>query len=193
MALDSRVSFRQRALQIEIDPDDIDALEHNSIDTFAKYAFCSQFQPGSSDETPLKRFLEETLGTEPNTDKMAKFRRLFFESHALCLQELRQKVERTEHTEVKVLPLAEKVERVNLVKQKLPGLLMTQQLEPSHQLIDKAVQQYEENSLRYLELGTCTSREQEILAEKATPSLSFDAAGNIKITKKQEVAQCSLS
>ena len=42
-------------------------------------------------------FLEEALGEAPNTDKMSKLRRLFFESHALCLQELRQKVERTDH------------------------------------------------------------------------------------------------
>ena len=102
-------------------------------------------------------------------------------------------MERTDHTEAKILPLAEKVERVNFIKQKLPGLLITQTLEPSHQLIDKAVQQFEENSIRYLDLTTCTSREQEVLAEKATPSLSFDSTGNIKVTKKQELAQCSLS
>ena len=193
MALDSRVSFRQRGLQIDIDDRDLDALEVSGIDTFAKYAFCSQFQPGSADETPLTRFLEESLGEAPGTDRMSKFRRLFFESHALCLQELRQKVERTEHTDTKILPLAEKVERVNLIKQKLPGLLITPALEPSHQLIDKAVQQYDENSIRYLDLSHCTSREQEILAEKASPSLTFDSTGNIKITKKQELAQCSLS
>ena len=193
MALDSRISFRQRAIQIGVDSDDVDALQTSGIDTFAKYAFCSPFQPGSADEKPLLTFLEEALGEAPNTDKMSKLRRLFFESHALCLQELRQKVERTDHTEAKILPLAEKVERVNFVKQKLPGLLITQTLEPSHQLIDKAVQQFEENSIRYLDLTTCTSREQEVLAEKATPSLSFDSTGNIKVTKKQELAQCSLS
>ena len=178
MALDSRISFRQRAIQIGVDSDDVDALQTSGIDTFAKYAFCSPFQPGSADEKPLLTFLEEALGEAPNTDKMSKLRRLFFESHALCLQELRQKVERTDHTEAKILPLAEKVERVNFVKQKLPGLLITQTLEPSHQLIDKAVQQFEENSIRYLDLTTCTSREQEVLAEKATPSLSFDSTGN---------------
>ena len=75
-------------------------------------------------------------------------------------------MERTETSETRVLPLAEKVERVNLVKAKLPGLLITQQLEPSHQLIDKAVQQWEENSLKYIDLTSCTSREQEVLAEK---------------------------
>ena len=63
----------------------------------------------------------------------------------------------------------------------------------SHQLVDKAVQQWEENSLRYIELTACTSREQEVLAEKSTPSLTFDSTGNIKVTKKQELAQCSLT
>ena len=44
-----------------------------------------------------------------------------------------------------------------------------------------------------MELSTCTSREQEMLAEKNQPSITFDASGNIKVTKKQELAQCSLT
>ena len=193
MALDSRVAFQQRAAQVDIPTADIDALEVAGIDTFAKYAFCSQYQPGAPDERPLIEFLTNCLGGAPTEAMMSKYRRLFFESHALCLQDLRQKVERTDHTETKVLPLAEKVERINQVKAKLPGILITQQLEPSHQLVDKVVQQWEENSLRYMELSACNSREQEILAEKSQPSLSFDASGNIKVTKKQELAQCSLT
>eukprot|EP00435_Cladocopium_sp_Y103_P067680 s126_g30.t1 len=111
--------------------EEIDAFELAGIDTFAKFAFCSQYQPGSTDEQPLVRFIEETIGFAPGPDKMSNYRRLFFESHALCLQDLRQKVERTDSCETKVLPLAEKVERINQLKQKLPGLLITQQLEPS--------------------------------------------------------------
>ena len=193
MALGSRVAFQQRAAQVDIPAAEIDALEEAGIDTFAKYAFCSQYQPGAPDERPLTEFLRNALGEAPTEAMMSKYRRLFFESHALCLQDLRQKVERTDHTETKVLPLAEKVERINQVKAKLPGLLITQQLEPSHQLVDKVVQQWEENSLRYMELSTCTSREQEMLAEKNQPSITFDASGNIKVTKKQELAQCSLT
>ena len=166
MALDSKVAFLQRAAQIEISNQDIDALELAGVDTFAKYAFRSEYQPGQQDEKPLVNFLEAALGVAPAGESLGKFRRLFFESHALCLQDLRQKVERTEHSDAKVLPLAEKVERVNQIKARLPGLLITQQLEPSHQLIDKAVQQWEENSLRYKELSSCSSREQEVLAEK---------------------------
>ena len=192
MALDSKAAFQPRAAQVDIPVQEVDALELAGIDTFAKYALCSQYQPGAQDEEPLVDFLANALGQVPTGEMMSKYRRLFFESHALCLQDLRQKVERTEHTETKVLPLAEKVERVNQTKARLPGLLITQQLEPSHQLVDKAVQQWEENSLRHNELTACTSREQEILAEKSTPSISFDATGNIKVTKKQELAQFSL-
>eukprot|EP00435_Cladocopium_sp_Y103_P064275 s1743_g26.t1 len=93
--------------------EEIDAFELAGIDTFAKFAFCSQYQPGSTDEQPLMRFIEETIGFAPGPDKMSNYRRLFFESHALCLQDLRQKVERTDRCETKVLPLAEKVERIN--------------------------------------------------------------------------------
>ena len=69
---------------------------------------------------------------------MSQCRRLFFESQALCLQDLRQKVERTEHSDAKVLPLAEKVEKINQLKVRLPARLITQQLEPSHRLVDKS-------------------------------------------------------
>eukprot|EP00435_Cladocopium_sp_Y103_P055383 s1537_g18.t1 len=193
MALDSKAAFHQRASQMGIAIEEIDAFELAGIDTFAKFAFCSQYQPGSTDEQPLVRFIEETIGFTPGPDKMSNYRRLFFESHALCLQDLRQKVERTDSCETKVLPLAEKVERINQLKQKLPGLLITQQLEPSHQLLDKCVQQYEDNNIRYLDLSTCTSREQEVLAEKSSPSLTFDSSGNIKVGKKQELAQISFS
>ena len=184
MALDSKAAFAQRAAQFEIPIHEIEALAAGGTDTFAKFAFSSQYQPGSNDETPLLQFLEDALGERPAGELLARYRRLFFESHALCLQDLRQKVERTEHSEAKVLPLAEKVERINQVKAKLSGLLITQQLEPSHQLVDKAVQQWEENRLKYLELSSCTSREQEILAEKSSPSITFDASGNIKVTRK---------
>ena len=134
------MAFQQRAHQIDFTAAEVDALELAGVDTFAKYAFCSEYQPGQSDEKPLIAFLEGALGEAPSD--LSKFRRLFFESHALCLQDLRQKVERTEHSETKVLPLAEKVERVNQLKSRLPGLLITQQFEPSHQLIDKAVQKH---------------------------------------------------
>ena len=193
MALDSKVAFQQRAAQCLIPLSSIDALEANGIDTYATFAFCCNYQPGSQDDGPLFDYLERVLGSRPDAAESAKFRRLFFEAHALCLQDLKSRLERTESSETKILPLAEKVERIRQLKVRLNGLIITPALEPSHQLIDKVVAQYEENSIKYLELSSCTSREQEILSEKASPSLSFDDSGRIKVTKRQELADCSLS
>jgi len=53
MALDNKVAFLQRAAQIETPNQDIDALETAGVDTFAKYTFCSEYQPGQQDEKPL--------------------------------------------------------------------------------------------------------------------------------------------
>ena len=107
-------------------------------------AFCCNFQPGSQDDTPLFNFIEAALGAKPSGASASNFRRLFFESHAMCLQDLKNRLDRNENTEAKILPLAEKVERVSHLKEKLSGLEITSELEPSHHLIDKAVQQYEE-------------------------------------------------
>ena len=52
MALDSKVAFQQRAIQIEFSTQEVDALELAGADTFAKYAFCSQYQPRQQDEKP---------------------------------------------------------------------------------------------------------------------------------------------
>ena len=122
------------------------------------------------------------------------FRRLFFEAHALALQDLKSRLERGDSAETRILPLAEKVERVRLLRERLPGLVLTLQSEPSHSLIDKAVQQFEDNCIRYLEPGRCTSREQEILAEKpASAQLSFDSNGMIKVSKHNQLTECSVS
>ena len=66
-------------------------------------------------------------------------------------------------------------------------------MEPSHDLIDRVVHQYEENCIKLIELHKCTSREQEIKGEKSSPQLSFDSQGNIKVSKQSAVADCPIN
>ena len=70
--------------------------------------------------------------------------------------------------------------------------MLSTTLEPSHHLIDKVVHQYEENCVKLIELTACTSREQEIRSDKSTPQITFDHAGNIKVTKQSQVTECSI-
>lgn len=96
MALDSKVSFQQRAAQVFVPIEEVTRLEAASIDTFAKFAFCCNYQPRSQNDAPLLTYLETILGSKPEGAAALSYRRLFFESHALCLQGLKSKLERTD-------------------------------------------------------------------------------------------------
>ena len=141
----------------------------------------------------LFQHLEDILGTRPTQGDASNYRRLFFESHALALKDLQSRIERSDTAELKILPLAEKVQRLENLKTKFPGIMLSTSMEPSHELIDRVVHQYEENCVKLVELNKCTSREQEIRCERTQPSISFDATGNVKVTKQSSVTECSIS
>ena len=105
---------------------------------------------------------------------------------------MQSRLERSDTSEVKILPLAEKVQRLDALRRQFPGVMLSPSLEPSHVLIDKAVHQAEENCVRLVELTSCSSLEQEIRNEKTTAQLSFDTKGAIKVTKHSEVTECSI-
>ena len=192
MALESRATFAQRAKDINIAQEDLDRLVRGGTATYAEFAFCCAYTPGSSDEKPLFDHLESILGARPTGAQAANLRRLFFESHSHCLQDLKARLERSDSSEAKILPLAEKMQRIADLKTRLPSVMLTPALEPSHSLVDKAVHQWEEGCVHYLELHKCTSREQEAQATKSSHQLTFDATGNIKVTKQQQLTECSV-
>lgn len=192
MALDSKAAFRQRAREAAIPEGEIDALAAGGIETFAQFAFCTSYQPGTGSDDALFDHLEQLLGTKPTGAMASHYRRLFFESHSLALKDLQSRLERSDNSEVKILPLAEKAQRIDDLRRRLPGVMLSSSLEPSHALVDKAVHQFEENCVKYIELTQCTSRESEIQNEKTMPQLTFDSAGNIKVTKHQSLTECSI-
>ena len=193
MALESEAAFRARALEIGISSDDLDLLKTGGIKSFSSYAFCCSYQPGSASDDVLFEYLENVLGSKPAAADASNYRRLFFESHALALRDLQSRLDRSDASEIKILPLAEKVQRLEALKAKFPGIMLSTSMEPSHELIDKIVHQYEENCVKLVELNKCTSREQEIKSERATPLLSFDALGNIKVSKQSALTECSIT
>lgn len=192
MALDSTAAFKERALEVGVTTDEVTALSNGGISTFAQFAFCCAYQPGAQSDDALFDHLEHILGTRPTGATASSFRRLFFECHAMSLKDLQSRLERSDTSEVKILLLAEKVQRLEALKRRFPGVMLSPSLEPSHSLIDKAVHQAEENCVRLIELTSCTSREQEIKSEKTTAQLSFDSKGAIKVTKQHEITECSI-
>ena len=65
MAIDSRIAFQNRAAELGIEQDDIEALAEKGINSYATYAYCCTFQPGQTDDTALTNFLGTALGAVP--------------------------------------------------------------------------------------------------------------------------------
>ena len=75
MAIDSKVAFQNRAVELGIAQADVDALSDSGISSYATYAYCCTFQPGQTDDTALTTFLATALGSAPDAAATTRFRR----------------------------------------------------------------------------------------------------------------------
>jgi len=87
MALDSKVAFQSRPVELGISQVNVDALEAKGITSYATYAYCCTFQQGQVDDNALKDFLNDAA---PDAASLSRYRRLFFEARALSIEDLNQ-------------------------------------------------------------------------------------------------------
>ena len=173
--------------------DMFEALVAGNISTFAELAFCTPQQPSGINDAVLMQHLNSLLTAPADSALTTVFRRLAFEAQALALQNLKSRLERTNDSEPKVLPLQEKLERIRRQQQRLGGISFTPHNCPAHSVIDKASQQVDDGVLQYIPLHKCGSRYAESLAAKTHPSLRFNADGHIKVTAKAPEQDCDIS
>ena len=185
MAVDSAASFKARMLSLGLPPTHVTAFENRRVLIYASFAFICPYQP--SDEKPFTNALEEILGSPPG-DYLPVYRRLFYEAHTLAVQDLRSRLESRDGQEPRKLATQERMERLNQLRASLTGLTLDAQLEPSQALVDRVVYMAEDQSIRYLDLSLCASRETEVNMPKKEPVLEFSSDGSIRISKKQKEA-----
>ena len=106
----------------------------------------------------------------------------------MAIQDLRVRLDSREGQEPRKLALPECMERLGRLKASLTGLTLDAQLEPSHALVDRVVSMAEEQSIYYLQLCLCTSRETEVNMLKKEPALELCADGSIRLSKKHPEA-----
>ena len=182
MSVDSQAAFRAEAIRLGVSEAHADLLINKGIRNHSLFAFISSYQPGASDEKPFVDALVAKLGEEAK-ESLPAFRHLFYTSHTLAVQELKDKLEPRE--EAKRLSMADRVDRLERLRKSLIGITIDTWLEPSHALVDKAVGFAEEQCLGPLELSKCTSREAEMRSEKRDPETFRLEKLNIKVTKPQ--------
>ena len=187
-SVESLPVFRARALQMGISAAIVDQLEANSTATFGSFAFSCAYRPDAADETPFVTMIKDILTRDPTNGELSALRRIFFESHAVSMQDMRNRIEKpTDATPSRVMP-AERAARYNDQVLRLSGMKLVGPLEPSNQLIDQVFSLVEENQLRYIPIASLTSREQELMGEKEDSDLKEYAvrmkAGSLAVTEK---------
>ena len=184
--MDSTASFKERALRLGLPEAAINRLVDSKLATSGQFAFISSFQPGSADEKPLVEAITKILTEAPSATELASWRRLYFECHTAAMTDLRTRLERKDDEAPRKLLMPERVERLERAKKTLTGITIDSQLEPAHRLVDAAVQQAEDATVRYIPLKDCLSRESELMHSKSEPAIEFLPDGTMKLGKKQQ-------
>ena len=192
--LDSKAVFRDRAIEIGLSNDLCQRFDDLGWNTYGKLAFASNFQPGQADETPLIKLAEEvTRLSPPPAEVLPLIRRLVFESYTLAAADLKSRVERKDEDTPRKLAHAERASRHAAQVNRLRGLDLTGELEPSHSLIDLIFQMSEDNQLKYVRWEQCTKRDQELMGLKTDSTWKPDASGIIREAKVQEEVKADIS
>ena len=185
--LDSEPVFETRMLATGLTPAVIQSFRDQGITTMAKLAYSSASQPGQDESGFLSvvcKILKVGTTDEIEVGTLSSIRRCWWESHTVAISQIRQSVERTDNAEPLKMPMPEREARMKDLLRRFPGISLTAQLEPSHQLIDFCNQLRTDEQLRYVCPSKCTSREQEIRGIKKDSQLKSASDGTIRLVSQ---------
>ena len=187
--LDSTAVFRARLDALGFTDAEKAVLAANNWDTFGNFSFSCNYVPGAADEAPLVAVGATVFTADPPpAGRMALLRRLFYESFTLMSADLRARAERDDDSAPKKLPVAEREARFTRLSTRLTGLVLKDDLEPSHALIDFCSQMQEDNVLRYVAWDTCTTRAQELAGVKKEAVWKPDPQGVVRLVRTDRLA-----
>ena len=193
-SLDSKPFFAARAVAIGLDSHVLTCLKNAGVTTLAEMAFWCTYQLGASDDTVLIKAASDALGIDPVPAKtMIGIRRLHYEARTIFVSDLRQKVVSTEDDAPKRVPAAERAARFEEQKVRLVGLTLDGVHECSHALLDAVMQQYEHDELKWLNIGSCTSRHQELSGLKKDAHFSLNAEGQLRLSPSSVTAVADIT
>ena len=184
--VDSAPYFVQRAEEISLARRVSDALKAKGVTTLAQLAFCVG-QPGQVLAQADFDTWSEGILSDLTVGEKASLRRLILEAQTMLVASLKDTAEPSESAAPKKVGVAERNARMDQLRTQLAGVSLTGQLEPSHALLDLAVQQWENRCLKYVGPEKCHSREDEVQNSKPiTTNLSLEG-GKLKVTETDGV------
>ena len=184
-SLDSVAVFAKRLEELKLGAyfNEFTALGWDSMGSFA---FSCAFSPGQADDSSFINEVVVPLLTDPAHVLKPQLRRLFFEAYTLAALDVQRRASPTEDMEKpKKLPAPERLSRLRVLKARLKGLVIAEELEPSDALIDKFNAQKEDGNLRFVPWSELTRRDDEIKSVKKTKSFETDSSGRLKVGEEQ--------
>ena len=153
MALDSQAVFFDRMSELGLSPL-TEIFKSFGWNNTGNFAFATSYTPGG-DTSLLEEEIFKPLFSDPTGKPDLKalkpaVRRLFTECSIFAAADMKRKVEGTSEDAPRKVPALEREERREKLKSRLIGTKMTNELDPSDRLIDKTIEIYEQNRLRYL-------------------------------------------
>ena len=186
--LESQPVFESRLRAVGMAENLIKRLTDNGITSMGSLAFICAATPGQGDDSALFTAIEPVMGYDADnampTAVKSMIRRLWFEASAVAMAVVRSRVDRTEDTQPRKLPLPERESRRAKQQAHITGLVIEGQLEPSHSLVDLCFSMREEEILKYIEPALCISRQQELLGAKKEAFLRLDNSGRLISVQK---------
>lgn len=190
VSLESKAAWESRARAIGVPEGFINELQIAKLDTFGQWAFCCASNPSSGDDKPVRDAVQALIERDVTPQEMIYCRKLFFEGRTYAVSDMQSRIDRSADDKPRVMPLAERLARIERQKTTLIGVTWTAELEPAHKLVDKILTMKEDGTLVFIPPQKCISRIQEIQQEKHEVALTFDGAGNVKMGKRAEELKC---
>lgn len=190
---ESEASFRNRAREIQLTEQHVEALLSQDIRCFNHFAFTVGGQPGQLDETKFQDLVNAVCPRGASLGVQAALKQLAYESITVAVAAIRQRVESGGEAALRKLPAHERDERLRRIRQKITGFEIAGDYEPAHSVVDTYAHMIEEGALRILPLSKCISRDQELQANKQDKQLVLLEGQQLTIKDKQLDLKADLS
>ena len=158
--LDSKAQYLARTKEIGLSTHCVSSLQSHGIETLGALAFAVGTTPGECSSQDFQQFiLDKQIQLEGSDEFLLK--RLIFEAQTLFMTSIQYQA--GADSSAKKLPPVERQARIVEQKQRLIGVIIQGESEPSFELIDLAYSMIDSKSIKFIPPHRCTKRDTELL------------------------------
>jgi hypothetical protein len=168
-------------------------MARNNLRTFSDLGFAVGTPQVPASQADFDQFCSQiNNGADMTISEASRVRRLHFEACTLIVAHTKQQVSLDASVEGgRKLPVAEKQARLQQQQQRLTGINIAGEMQPSYALIDLAASMLESNSVIWISPSKCSKRESEIqlsATKEKSPVIAVEQH-TLKVTAAEDVVK----